>query len=250
MPARLKLIVAYDGAGFGGWQSQSHRNTIQDHLERAFERATKKSLRVHGAGRTDAGVYALAQCAHVDLAPPWRSRLTPAQWAAALNANLPPAIRVMRCAYVPQSFHARYSAKGKVYRYRIWSARILPPFEFERAWHITALLNLSSMKTAAREFVGKHDFASFAANRGKREENTIRTIRSVCVRRKGSCVTIDFEADGFLYKMVRLMVGAIVQCGYGKLDTDEIARRVNSAQPGETRHAAPGGGLFLMRVRY
>src|SRR3981081_515343 len=120
MPSRLKFIVAYDGAGCGGWQSQSHRNTIQDHLERAFERATKKSLRVHGAGRTDAGVHALAQCAHVDLAPPWRSRLTPAQWVAALNANLPPAIRVMRCAYVPQSFHARYSAKGKVYRAPNW----------------------------------------------------------------------------------------------------------------------------------
>jgi len=106
------------------------------------------------------------------------------------------------------------------------------------------------MKTAARKFVGKHDFAGFAANRGKREENTIRTIRSVQVQRKGSCVTIDFEADGFLYKMVRLMVGAIVRCGYGKLDTDEIARRVNLAQPGETRRAAPGAGLFLMRVRY
>jgi tRNA pseudouridine38-40 synthase len=106
------------------------------------------------------------------------------------------------------------------------------------------------MKTAARKFVGKHDFASFAANRGKREENTIRTIRSVRVRRKGSCVTIDVEGDGFLYKMVRLMAGAIVQCGCGKLDIDEIARRLNSAQPSATRQAAPGAGLFLMRVRY
>jgi tRNA pseudouridine38-40 synthase len=250
MPARLKLIVAYDGAGFGGWQSQPHRNTIQDQLERAFERVTKKSLRVHGAGRTDAGVHALAQCAHVDLAPLRRGRLTPAQWVAALNANLPPTIRVMRCAYVPQSFHARYSAKGKVYRYRIWSARILPPFEFERAWHIATPLSLSSMKAAARKFVGKHDFASFAANRGKGEENTNRTIHSVRVRSKGSCVTIDFEGDGFLYKMVRLMVGAIVQCGRGKLDIDEIAGRLNSAQPGATRQAAPGAGLFLVRVRY
>ena len=250
MPARLKLIVAYDGAGFGGWQSQSHRNTIQDLLERAFERVTKKGLRVHGAGRTDAGVHALAQCAHVDLPPPRRGRLTPAQWVAALNANLPPAIRVMRCAYMTQSFHARYSAKGKVYRYRIWSARVLPPFEFERAWHIATPLSLSSMKAAARKLVGKHDFASFAANRGKREENTIRTIRSVHVRRKGSCITIDFEGDGFLYKMVRLMVGAIVQCGCGKLDIDEIARRLNSAQPSATRHAAPGIGLFLMRMWY
>src|SRR5437588_7419867 len=111
MSRRLKIIVAYDGAPFAGWQSQSHRNTIQDHLERAFECISGERVRVHGAGRTDAGVHALAQCAHVDLAKDRRGRLTPSQWLAALNANLPPAIRVMRCAYVPQSFHARYSAK-------------------------------------------------------------------------------------------------------------------------------------------
>jgi tRNA pseudouridine38-40 synthase len=247
MPARLKLIVAYDGAGFAGWQSQSHRKTIQDDLERAFQRVTSKRLRVHGAGRTDAGVHALAQCAHVDLAD---CRLAAAQWVAALNANLPPAIRVMRCAYVPKSFHARYSAKAKIYRYRIWSARVLPPLEFERAWHIAAPLNLSSMKAATKKFIGKHDFAGFAANRGKQKENTIRTISSVRLRKKGSCITIDFEGDGFLYKMVRLMVGALVQCGLGKLDADELAVRLNSGRSSASRYVAPAAGLFLMRVRY
>src|SRR6185503_11747434 len=121
--------VAYDGTGFAGWQSQSHRNTIQDHLERAIQRVTGKRLRVHGAGRTDAGVHALAQCAHVDLAD---RRMSATRWVAALNGNLPPPIRVMRCAYASKTFHARYSAKAKIYRYRIWSARVLPPLEFER----------------------------------------------------------------------------------------------------------------------
>src|SRR5438093_10103208 len=110
MSRRLKMIIAYDGVPFSGWQSQSHRNTIQDHLERAFERVAGRYVRVHGAGRTDAGVHALAQCAHADLA---NKTLPPPRWKEALNALLPPAIRVMRCQYVSNDFHARFSAKGK-----------------------------------------------------------------------------------------------------------------------------------------
>src|SRR5215813_4837385 len=119
MSRRLKLILAYDGAPFPGWQSQSHRNTVQDHLERAFERVTGGAVRLHGAGRTDAGVHALAQCTHVDLA----NKFLPRQrWVKALNALLPPGIRVLRCRYVSNDFHARLLAKGKIYRYRIWNA--------------------------------------------------------------------------------------------------------------------------------
>src|SRR6266581_5172261 len=213
MRSRLKLIIAYDGTGFAGWQSQSHRNAIQDHVERAFERISGESVRVHGAGRTDAGVHALAQCAHVDLPD---NRLSAARWTTALNALLPPAIRVLRCQYVSNDFHARLSAKGKLYRYRIWSAPVLPPFEYGRAWHVTRPLDLEVLK-AAKHFVGTHDFAGFAANRGKREKSTIRTIYSVRVRRNGPCVMLDFDGDGFLYKMVRLMVGSLVKCAIGKL---------------------------------
>jgi tRNA pseudouridine38-40 synthase len=247
MPARLKLIVAYNGAGFGGWQSQSHRNTIQDYLERALLRVTSEPVRVHGAGRTDAGVHALAQCAHVDLP---NRRLTSARWLGALNANLPATIRVMRCSYVPKDFHARYSAKGKIYRYRIWAAPILPPQELDRAWHIATPLDFRVLKEAAQIFVGKHDFAGFAANRGKPEVDTVRTIKEVRVRKTGSCVTIDFEGDGFLYKMVRLMVGGIVQCAQGKLDLDELSKRLGSAKAFGLRYTAPAEGLFLLRVRY
>src|SRR5215216_5099384 len=217
---RLKLIIAYDGASFAGWQSQSHRNTVQDHLERAFERITGRPVRVHGAGRTDAGVHALAQCAHVDV-----SILAADRWIKALNALLPSTIRVVRCRYVPRNFHARRSAKGKIYRYRIWTAPILPPFEYRRAWHIPQPLDLKILKSAARHFPGSHDFAAFAANRGKPEPNTVRTINSVRVRQKGPCVRIEFDGDGFLYKMVRLMVGALVKCALGKLPVTEIMSR-------------------------
>jgi len=258
MTRRLKLIIAYDGTPFAGWQSQSHGNTIQDHLERAFERIARRPVRVHGSGRTDAGVHALAQCAHVDLIDP---KLTPRRWVEALNALLPPAIRVLRCRYVAEDFHARLSAKGKIYRYRIWSAPVLPPFEYRRAWHVPHPLDSKILQKAAKHFVGTHDFAGFAANRGKSasrtessrgepEKNTIRTINSVRVRQKGPCLTMEFDGDGFLYKMVRLIVGSLVKCALGKMRVEEVVARLNSGHIGPTRFAAPAEGLFLVRVRY
>ncbi len=246
MSRRLKLIVAYDGAPFAGWQSQSHRNTVQDHLERAFERVSGGVVRVHGAGRTDAGVHALAQCAHVDVL----KFLPPDRWIKALNALLPPAIRVLRCRYVSQDFNARLSAKGKIYRYTIWTAPILPPFEYGRAWHIAQPLDLKILKSAAKHFVGTHDFAAFAANRGKPEQSTIRTINSVRVRKKGPCITIEFDGDGFLYKMARLMVGALVNCVRGKIRIEEITARLHFGKVGSARYAAPAEGLYLVRVHY
>src|SRR4029453_13797705 len=153
MSRRLKLIVAYDGAPFAGWQSQSHGNTVQDHLERAFERVTGEAVRVHGAGRTDAGVRALAQCAHVDVL----KFLAADRWIKALNALLPPAIRVLSCRYVSKDFHARLSAKGKIYRYRIWIAPVLPPLEYRRAWQIARPLVLGVLKPAAKNFLGNLD---------------------------------------------------------------------------------------------
>ena len=257
MARRLKLIVAYDGAPFAGWQSQSHSNTVQDHLERAFERVTGRPARVHGAGRTDAGVHALAQCAHVDVL-----KFLPADhWIKALNALLPPVIRVLRCRYVSNDFHARLSAKGKVYRYRIWTASVLPPLEYRRAWHIPRQLDPRVLKTAAEHFVGTHDFAGFAANRGKSasrtdssrgeaERSTIRTINSVSVRQNGPCIMIEFDGNGFLYKMVRLMVGALVKCALGKMRIEETTFRLHSGKVGSNRFTAPAEGLHLVRVRY
>src|SRR6266516_7758231 len=246
MSRRLKFIIAYDGALFAGWQSQSHGNTIQDHLEHAFKRVGGMPVHVHGAGRTDAGVHALAQCAHADVG----RLLAPVRWIEALNALLPPTIRVMRCRYVSNEFHARISAKGKIYRYRIWSAPVLPPFEYGRAWHVSQPLDLKVLKKAAKAFAGTHDFAGFAANRGKPEKNTIRTIYSVRVRRNGPCVTIDFDGDGFLYKMVRLIFGSLVQCALGKMRIEDLTERLDFSQAGRTRLAAPAEGLFLVRVRY
>ena len=249
MPSRLKLIVSYDGGAFAGWQSQASRNTIQDRLENAFERICSEPVRVHGAGRTDAGVHALAQCAHADL--PAR-RYAPDRWVSALNGLLPPAIRVMQCRFVSDTFHARFSAKGKTYRYRIWNAAVLPPFESGRAWHVVRRLDFEGMAVAAKEFCGEHDFVSFSANRGTPETNTVRIIRSVRLRRAGPCISMEFDGDGFLYKMVRMMAGTLVRIGLDKLSPQDIPARLASPRKAilRGRTAAPADGLFLVRVRY
>jgi tRNA pseudouridine38-40 synthase len=247
MAARLKLTIAYDGAPFAGWQSQAHANTIQDHLENAFRRVAGKEIRVHGAGRTDAGVHALGQCAHADV--PGRAR-SAAVWQRALNALLPPTIRVLHCRYVSSDFHARFSAKGKIYRYRIWAAPVLPPLEVGRAWHISAPLDFKRIICAARNFIGGHDFRAFAANRGKKEANTVRTIHSIRVRKRGALITINFNGDGFLYKMVRLMVGSIVRCGLGKMPPHNIVKSLVAPRTASLRFAAPAEGLILVRIHY
>jgi len=247
MSERLKLIVAYDGSAFAGWQSQTHRNTVQDEIERALNRISGSHLRVHGAGRTDTGVHALAQCAHIDLP---NRRLAATRWIGALNGVLPPTIRVLRSRYVSQDFHARFSAKGKTYRYRIWAGPILPPLELKRAWHVTAPLDRDLLIAAGKKFVGKHDFRAFAANRGKPEENTTRTIWSVAVRGRASNLAVEISGDGFLYKMVRLIIGSMAQVALEKAGIGDIEHDLRSGKPNKARFTAPAEGLYLMRVWY
>jgi tRNA pseudouridine38-40 synthase len=249
MPQRLKFIVAYDGAPFAGWQSQANGNAVQDHMERAVAKVAGAQLRVHGAGRTDAGVHALAQCAHVDL--PART-LPDTQWPLALNAYLPPTIRVLRSRHVSQSFHARFSAVGKTYRYRIYNSRVLPPIELGRTWQVPRPLDRELFASAAKLFIGRHDFAGFAANRGLAEQNTLRTINAVRVRSTGPTIEFDISGDGFLYKMVRLMVGATVRFAAGTMSLAEFHARLTAPEPRSPapRFVAPAEGLFLLRVRY
>lgn len=243
---RLKLIVAYDGSAFAGWQSQANGDTIQDRLESAMAQVLGQKIRVHGAGRTDAGVHALAQCAHADLS----TKLEPAVLLAALNASLPPAIRILRCRFVTRTFHARFAARGKIYRYRIATTAVLSPFEFGRAWHVSGPLDGTIMRACAAEFIGTHDFAGFAANRGKAVDSTTRTIRKARMRRTSTLTVIEFEGDGFLYKMVRLMVGAIVRCGLGKTSMREVREQLRGTGADAARLVAPAAGLTLVRVQY
>lgn len=158
----------------------------------------------------------------------------------------------MRGRFVTDAYHARFSAKGKIYRYRVWNGPILPPVEVGRAWRIALPLDRDKMRSEAALFLGKHDFASFAANRGKPGEDTIRTIRSVKLRERGQLIELDISGDGFLYKMVRLIVGALARSAGGKSPEGEICERLeNPRRPlPKSRFVAPAEGLYLVRVIY
>jgi tRNA pseudouridine38-40 synthase len=158
----------------------------------------------------------------------------------------------MQCRFVSESFHARFSAKGKLYRYRIWNGEVLPPLENGRSWHVRDPIDRTVLAAAAALFVGRHDFASFAANRGAPVDDTARTLRTVRVRNSGPLLTIEFEGDGFLYKMVRLLVGALIEVASGKESPNEIRSRLHHPKQrfSHARNVAPAAGLFLIRVRY
>ena len=248
---RLRLEIAYDGATFEGWQSQARGNTVQDHLEKALgilSGADAGRIAVHGSGRTDAGVHARAQVAHADVPA---SALTLDRWTLALNAHLPPQIRVRKTQFAPAGFHARFSARGKIYEYRLWNSPVLDPFERGLAWHLPGSLDLTALRAAAAQFQGTHDFAAFAANRGKPPESTVRTIHRVRVTRRGALLTLRFEGNGFLYRMVRLMVGTSIRCSQGRATLESIQRALTAGAAGpKTTFCAPAEGLFLMRVLY
>lgn len=244
---RLRLTIAYDGRPFSGWQSQSNQNGVQNHLKRAFLALTPKATKLHGAGRTDAGVHALAQVAHIDV--PY-GRFPATTWITALNSHLPPEIRVLKCWFVSPKFHARFSAIGKIYQYRVWNHPVFNPLEIGRSWHIPYQLDLDLMQQAAVRLLSTHDFGSFAANRGKPDKDTIRTIHEIKIRRSRELLTLHFDGNGFLYRMVRMLTGAITRVGAGRGSLAWIDQLL--LYPGKTKasYTAPAEGLYLMRVKY
>lgn len=244
---RLRLTIAYDGGAFSGWQSQPNGNAVQNHLVVAFQRILGTAPKIHGAGRTDAGVHAMAQVAHVDVP---KGKLLPDVWSTALNAHLPRELRVLRCQLSSSKFHARFSARGKVYRYRIWNARFLYPLEVNRSWHVPRQLSVEVIRKAATIFVGTHNFAAFAANRGTLPESTVRTISNITIHRKGSVITLDYSGDGFLYRMVRLLTGSIIQVALGRKDLDWLKDLLMDPKGRKSHYLAPAGGLYLVKVRY
>lgn len=250
---RLKLTIAYDGAGLAGWQSQPGGNTVQDLLEAAIAETAKQTARIHGSGRTDAGVHALGQVAHFDA--PDGLAMNPFNWVPALNTKLPPSIRVMACEEVAADFHARYSVTGKTYRYDLSTEPVLSPFRFGRAWHLPRQLDPFTLREALALFEGRHDFEAFGARRGNETEETnyVRTVTRVDLDEIGFGWRLRFSGEGFLYKMVRLMTGAAIQAAQGRLRVDEIAALLD--QPpglprGRCSHCAPADGLYLESVDY
>lgn len=243
---KLLLEIAYHGAGLNGWQSQAGGNTVQDFLENAFRALGESNAAIHGSGRTDAGVHANAQQAHVDVP---NGRFTPREWLAALNAHLPGAIRVMHVREVPEDFHARFSAIGKIYSYTIWNAPTAHPMLADRSWHVPWKLDPGLLRAACGLFVGTHDFAAYSARRAKEPEHTTRTIHRIDAELDGSKITLQFEGGGFLYKMVRILAAAIIRHAAGRCDLEELAARLRGTAPAFC-HTAPACGLRLEKVIY
>ena len=244
---RLKVTIAYDGRTFRGWQSQACGSGVQDHVERSLAEVCGGRIVVHGSGRTDTGVHALGQVAHVDVP---RGRLAVRAWQLALNANLPHAIRVVRVQRAAADFHARFDVAGKLYLYRIWHASYLHPLEIGRAWLVPGKLDLSLLREGARRLEGTHDFALFAANRRSGPIETVRTINRIRLARRGPLLTLRFDGTGFLYKMVRLLTGSLIRCAQGRAPLSWLDELLQNKGAAKTHFAAPAEGLYLERVRY
>ena len=248
----IKLTIAYDGATFHGWQIQPGQPTIQGAIAEAASQITQEKIFIHGASRTDAGVHALGQVAHFKT----QSALPGAEFQRALNALLPPAVRIIAAEEVGPDFHARWQAQGKTYRYRIWRGQVLPPFEYQRALHYSGPLDEAAMAQAAREFEGERDFTSFSASSGSedddREREVVRAVYSSEIVREADRDELAYVVRGrsFLRYMVRKIVGTLIEVGKGRLAPADIAQIFEARDRSRSGPTVPAEGLYLVSLEY
>jgi tRNA pseudouridine38-40 synthase len=241
----LKLTIQYDGTDYVGWQRQPNGVSIQELIERALEPIEGRAVTVVGAGRTDAGVHALAQVASVRL----EAAIDAATLARALNATLPADVRVVLAEEVAADFDARFGARGKTYEYRIWNGPILPPFERRYAWHVPQPLAVDRMRESARSLLGTHDFSAFRAA-GSDVATSRRTVNDLRIGQDGERVTVTVAGDGFLRSMVRAIAGTLVEVGLGRRRVESVAAALASRDRAQAGPTAPAHGLFLVKVEY
>lgn len=242
---KIKLTLEYDGTRYAGWQIQRNSETIQERVEKALERVLREKIRVHGAGRTDAGVHALGQVAHFRT----RSSLPVENIQNGANTYLPPDIAILQAEEVDLEFHARYSARVKIYRYLVYRRKVLSPFWLYRAYHFSIPLNVGKMRQAAYHLKGKQNFKAFAAS-GSSVRDTIRTISRLSISMEGDLLVFELKADGFLYKMVRNMVGTLLEVGRGAIAPGQVKNILQSGNRKLAGPTAPASGLYLIKVIY
>ena len=242
---KIKLIVAYDGTDYVGWQYQPNGMSVQQRLEQAIAGLTGQVHAVHSSGRTDAGVHALGMVCHFVS----ERKLPLKAWREGLNSHLPQDIAVRQAEFVDEEFHARFAATAKHYRYTILRDAIRQPLYRRTSWQVKAVLELDRMRDAASRFVGRHDFTAFRTT-GCAAETTEREIFALDLCEDGDLLYVDVRGGGFLKNMVRMMVGTLVEVGRGKREPQEISQMLS--HPGSVAPAltAPAHGLCLMSVSY
>jgi len=248
-PLKFKLTIAYDGAAYQGWQVQKIGTGVQEKVEAACGKLFPSVKRIHSSSRTDTGVHALGMVAHVEISRA-EFKMPAARLALALNAFLPDDIRVLAASRCPAKFHARFDATGKQYRYFVWNHHAMNPLLQGRAWHFPVKLDLVKMRMAAKLFLGKHDFKSFAGTRSYEMKSNVRTLTRCDINKSGAKLTFIIEGDGFLYKMCRGIVGTLVQVGQGKIPMAKVENILAHRDRAAAGMTAPAHGLVLWRVFY
>jgi tRNA pseudouridine38-40 synthase len=242
----FKITVAYDGGPFVGWQRQASGTSIQGLIEDALRELDERDVTVTGAGRTDAGVHAIAQVASFTLV-----RDTPADVIVrSLNAKLPSEVRIRSAEEVASSFHARFDATAKTYRYRLWNADVLDPFERAYVWHVPGSLDIEAMSRAARLVEGRHDFAAFQTVGGAGGPTERVIMSSTLTAQRDGLLTYDVTGEGFLRHMVRAIAGTLMEVGRGRQRPEWICDLIASRDRAQAGRTAPAHGLFLVRVDY
>lgn len=245
MTRRIRMIVEYDGTGYVGWQTQPNGTAVQALIEKAIAETTGEVVALQGSGRTDSGVHARAQVAHFDT----EARMQADKFAFALNTRLPRDIRILYSEEAPEDFHARFSAKNKQYRYTVQLGPHARVFTRSRALHCHYRLNEQRMQQAAEMFLGTHDFAAFMSA-GTTIENTIRTITLSQWTKDGDYLYYDVAGNGFLYNMVRIITGTMLEIGMGQRELQSIETALETGERSAAGATAPAHGLTLWRVSY
>ncbi len=242
----LLLTISYDGKCFHGWQIQQNALTVQEVFQNSLLKIIGDDFEVKGCSRTDSGVHANMYCISLKTHHP----IEPVRLKAALNRWLPKSVAVLECIQVDDDFHARYSCKSKEYIYKIWNSEVRNPFLDGYALHYRYKIDEKMLDKAAQAYVGSHDFTSFCTLDNREQGNMTRTVKSFSVSRDGDMVTMKVEADGFLYNMVRIMVGTLLRVQQGKISADEIPLIIEKRNRKFAGPTAQACGLYLNRVNY
>lgn len=241
-----KLIIQYDGGRYKGWQRLGKgENTIQGKIENVLSEQVGKNVEIIGCSRTDAGVHALAQVANFKIS----GNLTEMEIKNYLNRYLPQDISIKEVTLVPERFHARYNAKDKTYLYKIWNEDYTNPFMRKYSMHVEKKLNIASMKHAAQHFIGEHDFTTFS-NAKSKKKTMVREIYTIDIEEKAGFIEIRVRGNGFLYNMVRKIVGTLIKVGLGEVDGENIPTIINSKERNQADIMADPGGLYLEKIDF